>query len=121
MHWGPNFQKPGMEYYNTIAGWQNPKHYVVNRGPYLISTQRQDVAPEVSEILLTANYCFYADLPYFIFYSSMDIIKDVTLSLLRNDEMTMDSMFTHVAYQNNSGQIIDLSFANVIMSFKKTR
>lgn len=111
MHWGPNFQKPGMEYYNTIAAWQNPKRYVLNRGPYLISTQRQDVAPEVSEILLTANYYFYAYLPYFIFYSSMDIIKDVTFSLLRNDEMTMDSMFTHVAYQNNSGQIIDLSFA----------
>lgn len=110
MHWAPNFQKPGLEYYETIAGWQNPKHYIVYEGDYLIFTQRQDLAPEHSEILLTANYTFYAGLPYFKFFSSMDIINDVTLSLLRNDEMTMDSMFTHVAFQNNAGKIIDLAF-----------
>ncbi|MDZ7765954.1 MAG: hypothetical protein U5K00_16310 [Melioribacteraceae bacterium] len=119
MHWAPNFQKPGMEYYNTIAGWQNPKRYIVNKGPYLISTQRQDSAPDVPEILLTTDYFFYAGLPYFKFYSSMDIIEDVNLSLLRNDEMTMDSLFTHVAYQSNSGQIIDLSFAERYKEFEE--
>lgn len=110
IHWAPNFQKPGLEYYNTIAGWQKPKHYTLNEGAYLIFTQRQDLAPDHPEILLTANYYFYAGLPYFKFYSAIDIIEDVTLTLLRNDEMTMDSMFTHVAYQNNSSEIIDVAF-----------
>lgn len=111
MHWAPNFKKTGLEYYKTIAGWQSPKHYILNEGPYLIFTQRKDLAPDHPEILLTANYYFYAGLPYFKFFSSMNIIEDVTLSLLRNDEMTMDSLFTHIAYQNNSGKIIDLAFS----------
>ena len=111
MHWAPNFQKPEMEFYNTIAGWDNPKVFVLNHGPYLIFSQRKDSAPDHPEIFLTANYYFYAGLPYFKFFSSMNIIKDVTIYLLRNDEMTMDSLFTHIAYQDNSGQIIDLSFS----------
>ncbi len=41
----------------------------------------------------------------------MDIVKDVTLVMLRNDEMTMDSLFTNIAYQNKSGNIIDLPFS----------
>lgn len=111
MHWAPNFQKLGLEYYNTIAGWDKPKVYEFNEGPYLIYTHRKDKAPDHPEILLTANYSFYAGLPYFKFYSSLDIVEDITLFLLRNDEMTMDSLFTHIAYQNNSGQIIDFSFS----------
>jgi hypothetical protein len=112
MHWGPNFQKKGMEYYNTIAGWKYPSTYEFTQGPYLVSTHRQDYAPDHPEILLTANYSFYAGLPYFKFFSSMNIVDDIVLFLLRNDEMTMDSLFTHVAYQNNSGEIIDLSFSD---------
>lgn len=111
MHWAPNFQKLGQEYYSTIAGWENPRSYQLNKGPYLISTRRKDAAPDHPEIILTANYNFYAGLPYIRFFSSMDVIEDVTLLLLRNDEMTMDSMFTHVAYQNNTGKIIDLAFS----------
>ncbi|MFZ1289896.1 MAG: hypothetical protein WAR79_07390 [Melioribacteraceae bacterium] len=111
MHWAPSFQKLGMEYYTTSSGWDNPKHYVFDKGPYLISTQRKDLAPELPEILLTANYYFYAGLPYFKFFSNMDIVNDVTLVMLRNDEMTMDSLFTNIAYQNSAGNIIDLSFS----------
>jgi len=111
MHWAPSFQKQGVEYYNTSSGWDNPKHYIFESGPYLISTQRKDLAPEHPEILLTCNYYFYAGLPYFRFYSAMNIIKDVNLTLLRNDEMTMDSLFTHIAYLNNSGSIVDLPFS----------
>lgn len=119
MHWAPNFKKPEMEYYSTIAGWESPEVFVLNHGPYLVFSQRKDSAPDHPEILLTANYYFYAGLPYFKFFSSMNIIKDVTLSLLRNDEMTMDSLFTHIAYQDNSGQIIDLSFSERYQALDK--
>ncbi|MBN2367236.1 MAG: hypothetical protein JXL67_13790, partial [Calditrichaeota bacterium] len=79
-------------------------------GPYLVRTERQDKAPAHPEILLTASYDFYASKPYFIFYSEMEVIRDVWLSLLRNDEMTMDSLFTHVAFQRPDGEIVDLPF-----------
>lgn len=119
MHWAPNFQKGGIEYYETIAGWENPKNYQLDTGAYLIYTHRKDIAPKHPEILLTANYYFYSGLPYFRFFSSMDIVEDVSLLLLRNDEMTMDSLFTHIAYQNNSGEIIDLPFSERYNELKK--
>jgi len=119
IHWAPNFRKVGLEYYNTIAAWEYPKIYELTQGSYLVSTHRQDLAPDHPEILLTANYSFYAGLPYFEFYSSMNVIEDVNLFLLRNDEMTMDSLFTNIAYQNNSGQIFDFTFSESSQELEK--
>ncbi len=111
MHWGPNFQRTDQEYYKTISAWENPKEYNLYDGPYLIRTERQDLAPNHPEILLSATYSFYAGLPYFRFYSSMRMVEDVWIKLLRNDEMTMDTLFTHVAFQRPDGQIEDLAFS----------
>jgi hypothetical protein len=99
-----------MEGYETIARWDNPNVNNIYSGPYMIMTERQDVAPEHAEILLSARYKFYSNKPFFKFYSSMEIKKDLWLSLLRNDEMTMDSLFTHVAFQNQNDDIIDVPF-----------
>ncbi|MEJ2637820.1 MAG: hypothetical protein P8184_21360, partial [Calditrichia bacterium] len=110
MHWGPNFQKPGLEYYTTIAEWDNPAFYRVEKGPYRVRIERQDKAPSHPEILLTATYDFYAGKPYFIFFSEMEMTDDVWLELLRNDEMTMDSLFTNIAFQRPDGEIEDLPF-----------
>jgi hypothetical protein len=111
MHWAPNFQKTDQEYYTTIAAWENPKHFNLQTGPYLLRTVRQDLAPNHPEIRLTATYSFYSGLPYFRFYSSMRIVEDVMLKLLRNDEMTMDTLFTHVAFERPDGEIRDLAFS----------
>jgi hypothetical protein len=111
MHWAPNFQNREYAGYKTIAGWDNPEMYLLGTGPYLIHTMRSDHAPRHPEILLSANYYFYAGLPYFKFQSSMEITENIWLFLLRNDEMTMDSLFTHVAFQRPNGKIEDLSFS----------
>lgn len=110
IHWAPNFQKKGAEEYSTIAGWDNPDYHWV-QGPYLLFTQRRGPAPNHPEIHLLAQYFFYAGLPYFKFYSDMEMVENVWLTLLRNDEMTMDSLFTNVAYKKTSGEIMDLTFA----------
>jgi hypothetical protein len=111
VHWGPNFKKPGLEWYTTIAHWQSPDYYQVNSGPYLIETKRKGPAPEHPEIMLIAVYKFYSDLPYFRFYSAMEMEDNIWLELLRNDEMTMDSMFTHLAFQRPDGSLVDVSFS----------
>lgn len=108
IHWAPNFKRPELEYYTTIAHWQNPKVNQVESGQFLVRTVRQDWAPDHPEILLTAVYKFYANAPYFRFYSSMEMKQDVWLELLRNDEMTMDSMFTHLAFQRPDSEIVDV-------------
>ena len=120
MHWAPNFQKKGNDGYETIAGWEHPDYYKLNSGPYLILTERRDKAAAHEEILLTANYYFYAGLPYFRFFSSMEFMEDAWITLLRNDEMTMDSLFTHVAAERLNGEILDLSFAERHEVLKKS-
>jgi hypothetical protein len=111
MHWAPNFQNRDHANYKTISAWDNPENFSLDTGPYLIHTIRRDQAPEHPEILLTANYYFYSGLPFIKFNSSMEVTKNVWLFLLRNDEMTMDSLFTHVAFQRPTGHIEDLSFS----------
>lgn len=110
MHWAPNFQKQGAVEYKTIAQWDNPAYNRIDQGPYLIKTTRQAPAPDNPEVMLTAVYKFYAGKPYFIFYSAMEIRQNVTLLLLRNDEMTMDSMFTHIAFKRPDGRIENMAF-----------
>lgn len=111
MHWAPNFQRTEAESYQTIADWEMPTDYQHFSGPYLIETIRSDSARKHPEIWLTAQYKFYAQKPYFLFYSLMEVEKDITLKLLRNDEITMDSMFTNVAFQRPDGRIEDYKFS----------
>ena len=111
LHWAPNFKRPELQWYTTIAHWNAPKIYQVEKGSYQIRTIRQDHAPGHPEIKLTAVYEFYSKVPYFKFYSEMQMIDDVWLELLRNDEMTMDSMFTHLAFKRTAGDIIDVTFS----------
>ncbi len=111
VHWAPNFKKPEHEYYTTIAHWNNPKVNEIVKGPYQISTYREDLAPNHPEILLSARYQFYEGLPYFRFYSRMEMQNNIWLELLRNDEMAMDSMFTHMAFERPNGEIVDLEFS----------
>jgi hypothetical protein len=111
LHWAPNFKRPELEWYTTIAHWDSPAVYDVQKGPYMIKTFRQDLAPDHPEISVTAMYQFYENLPYFKFYSEMQMVEDVWLELLRNDEMTMDSMFTHLAFQRPFGEIVNVTFS----------
>jgi hypothetical protein len=43
----------------------------------------------------------------------MEMKEGVWLQLLRNDEMAMDSMFTHLAFKRPSGEIIDIPFSDM--------
>jgi hypothetical protein len=110
MHWAPNFQRSGAESYMTIAHWDPPDSMALDAGPYLIRLFRRGRAPGLPEIELTAVYYFFAGKPYIGFFSEMYFNRCVSLSLLRNDEMTMDSLFTHVAFLRSDGSIEDLAF-----------
>ena len=46
LHWAPNFKRPELEYYTTIAHWVSPGVYDLQKGPYRIKTIRQDLAPD---------------------------------------------------------------------------
>ncbi len=98
MHWAPNFSKSSSKHYFNMENFGSTAINTIQSGSYQITKIRSGVTDSVPEIDVLGEYTFYEGLPYFEFSSSMTINKDVELNLLRNDEMTMDSLFTHIMY-----------------------
>ncbi len=108
MHWAPNFSKTdGDDYYNMEDFPPSSENTVVT-GLYQINKTRSGHTDTIPEIHVAGKYSFFAGLPYFIFESTMTMEEEVSLKLLRNDEMTMDSLFTHVVYQKADENISSL-------------
>jgi len=103
MHWAPNFQKEDLEYKN-FGHIINPDTSSILQGPYKTTIFKSGYVEEYPEILVSCTYEFFAGLPYFIFSSEIQMDEDIELMLLRNDEMTMDSLFTHVMYMHQDGE-----------------
>lgn len=105
MHWAPNFSKSDGEGYFNMEDFSPSSENRVEKGIYQIAKFRSGRTDSVPEIYVEGKYKFYADQPYFVFESTMKMEEDVSLDLLRNDEMTMDSLFTHVVYQKENGTV----------------
>ncbi len=120
MHWAPNFQREGLEY-KTFGHIQHPDTLKMVKGPYKFSLYRSGSVSGYDEIRVSCMYHFYAGLPYFTFSSEVLIKEDVELMLLRNDEMTMDSLFTHVTFLNPDGEVatVDLYQGDGIEQLEK--
>lgn len=112
MHWAPNFSKSNSERYFTMESLPLSSKNSIRPGMYQIIKKRSGISDSVPEIRTKGMYEFYADIPYFLFESTILVEKDVKLDLLRNDEMTMDSLFTHVMYQSKNGNISHLRLYN---------
>lgn len=110
MHWAPNARRCGVRRYKTLAHWDPPAYAGLETGPYCIETRRYGAMTDYPEISVSARYAFFAFKPYFIFFSVMNVDKGICIQRLRNDEMTMDSLFTHVAFERSNGTIVNLSF-----------
>jgi len=104
MHWAPNFQREGPEY-RTFGHILDPDSTAYIKGPYYVSIYKSGHVEGYEQIRVSCTYQFYAGLPYFIFSSAIEMEDDIELWLLRNDEMTMDSLFTHVMYLQPDGRM----------------
>jgi hypothetical protein len=120
MHWAPNFQREGLEY-KTFGHIQDPDTLELVKGPYVFSLNRSGSVRGYDEIQVSCRYQFYAGLPYFTFSSEILVKEDIELMLLRNDEMTMDSLFTHVTFLNGDGEVntVDLYQGDGIEQLEK--
>ena len=108
IHWAPNFSKEYLNY-KTMAHLNSPDSvFVSTKGPFYFSLFRSGRIEGYEKILLKGKYKFYAGLPYLIFESEILFTEDDSLNLLRNDEMTMDSLFTHLAFPKAGGTTIHL-------------
>ena len=104
MHWAPNFQREGPDY-KTFGHIVEPDTMSSITGPYYISIFKSGHVEGYDQIQVSCTYQFYAGLPYFLFSSAIEMEDDIELWLLRNDEMTMDSLFTHVIFLQPDGKM----------------
>jgi len=104
MHWAPNFQKEGLEY-KTIGHADLKGSKITQSNSYTLELTKHGHVTNYEEIALYGKYNFYSGLPYFEYNSIMNFIQDVELVLLRNDEMTMDSLFTDLIYPDSLGMV----------------
>ncbi len=102
MHWAPNFQREESDY-KTIGHIDSGNARVTQKNQYLLEMVKSGNVDGYEEIDVFGQYNFFAGLPYFEFTSTMTFNKDAELLLLRNDEMTIDSLFTHLIYPDSSG------------------
>ena len=111
IHWAPNFQKEGLDY-KTIGHLNLQNTKVSQNNPYMFEMSKSGTVSNYEEIDVFGQYNFFAGLPYFIYKSKMTFNRDTELFLLRNDEMTMDSLFTHLIYPEVSGEVAQMSLYN---------
>ena len=111
IHWAPNFQKDSMEYKN-IGHVNNVSAQIIENNLYTFEISKSGVVPKYEEINLYDKYIFYANLPYFEYSSTISFNKDVELILLRNDEMTLDSLFTDLIYPDTKGKVKNIHLYN---------
>ncbi len=109
IHWAPSFSKENLNY-RTMAHITSPDSVSLStKGPYYFSIFRSGRAKGYEKILLKGEYRFFAGLPYITFHSEISFTEGDSLNLLRNDEMTMDSLFTNVVFPRPNGKTVDLA------------
>ncbi len=103
MHWAPNIQRVGAPDYQSIGVWDPVQEFREEQRDGVYIHHREGYLSEYPEVKLEAEYRFYPDVPYFWFWSKMTAEKSLTLMRLRNNEMTMDPAFTHMAWPDAAG------------------
>jgi hypothetical protein len=104
MHWAPNLQREGASGYRGIGTWHPVQEFREEQQADTYIHRRAGYLAEYPEVKVEAEYRFFADVPYFIFWSRLTVEKPLIVTLLRNNEMTMDQFFTHLAWPGRDGR-----------------
>jgi len=105
MHWAPSFQRVGARAYTSIATWDPVQRHRREERDQVLTFTREGFHASYPEIGLFAEYRFFPHMPYFSFRSEMKIEKPIDMFWLRNQEMTMDDLFTHVLWPSPDGSV----------------
>jgi hypothetical protein len=104
MHWAPNLQRVGAGGYKGIGTWHPVQEFREEQQGETYTHRRAGYLADYPEVKIEAEYHFFAGVPYFLFSSRMTVEKPLVVTLLRNNEMTMDQFFTHLAWPGRDGQ-----------------
>ena len=110
IHWNPCVYSPPHAWYHT-SDWENPPFVEVN-GPVFYSIRIAAPLPYYPSVLASVTYRFYANTPYLLVETTIEITDNLFVQALRNGEIVFNkAVFKKVGYKTIGGEvkIIDLS------------
>ena len=110
MHKGPSIQRVGASTYADQGVWDPVQDFREARRDGFYIHHREGYFPGYPEVKVTSEYRFPADAPYFLVSTVLAVEKPIRVSLLRNNEMTMNLFFTHLAWPGRDGAVRVASF-----------
>ncbi len=110
IHWNPCLYSPPHTWTHT-SDWENPPYIEVS-GPVFYSIRLTAPLPFYPQVLCSVTYHFYANTPYILVQTTIDVNEDMFVQALRNGEIVFNKkVFKGVAYKTMEGpvEMIDLN------------
>jgi hypothetical protein len=105
LHWNPGVYAPPRTWIHA-SDWDPPAHYTTLSGPIFFTTRRWGPFPDYPEVECSISYTFYANQPYVIMTSSLDIVKNLDVQALRNGEIVLNhNVVREFAWKQMDGEI----------------
>lgn len=98
MHWAPNLSRVGAPGYKGLGTWHPVQEFREKETGTEYVHYREGYMADYPEIKIETEYRFLPAAPYFLFRSRLNVEKPLVVRLLRNNQMTMDDFFTHLAW-----------------------
>jgi hypothetical protein len=109
IHWNPCLYSPPHTWTHT-SDWENPSYVEVN-GPIFYSIRIAAPLPFYPQALCSVTYHFYANVPYILVQTTIDITENMFVQALRNGEIVFNKkVFKNAGYKTMDGRVetIDL-------------
>ncbi len=109
IHWNPGIYAPPHAWYHT-SDWENPPFSEI-AGPIFYSIRIASTFPHYPNVLCSVTYNCYANSPYILVKTTINISEDLFVKALRNGEVVFNKkVFSMASYKTVGGQVkvIDL-------------
>ncbi len=90
IHWNPGAYSPKRPWMHA-SDWNPPESIKTVSGPVMFMFNRKGHMPNMPEIALSITYKFFANSPFVLMSSAMEIKKPVPLQAFRNAEIVFNS------------------------------
>jgi hypothetical protein len=103
MHWAPNLSRVDLGGYQGLGTWHPVQEFRERQTVDEYVHYREGYLPNHPELKIEAEYRFLPGVPYFLFWSRLTVEKSFAVRMVRDNQMTMDDFFTHVAWPGHDG------------------
>ena len=111
LHWNPDIFIPPGPWART-SDWEKPEINKIN-GNLLFRISRSGTLGEQQVVKASVVYEFFANLPYMLVSSIIDVQEDIFVKALRNNQMVFSkALFDEVVWEDQKGKVRTFSLKN---------